>query len=284
MTDIIKTIILGILEGLTEFIPVSSTGHLIILNEIINFQGEFAKTFDIFIQLGAILSVIIIYKNNFIEYIKLKPNFKIFPNIFHIIVTTIPALAFGYLLHPYIKKYLFSSFTVAIGLIIGSFIMLFADYYNKSIEKDKKMTYGKAFIIGLFQCLAMWPGVSRSGATISGAVLTGTSYKNASTYSFICAVPIMIVAISYDLFKTNITFTTDKIIILATGFIVSFIVGYFSILFFLKLINKIKLMPFAIYRIILAVIILSSPLATKKSTQEKVASENNTNIKNIEKY
>lgn len=269
MSDFIKTIILGIIEGLTEFIPVSSTGHLILTGEILKFGGEFSKTFSIAIQLGAIIAVVFVYKNNFKEYFKLKPNFKIFPNIIQIIITTIPALIFGYLLHGIIKTYLFSPVTVAVGLIIGSFLMIFADYYKKKNLKEKEITYFKSFIIGLFQCLALWPGMSRSGSTISGALLTGTNHKKASSYSFICAVPIMVCATAYEMIKTKASFNTHSIVLLVIGFVISFFIAWISIIFFIKLISKIRLVPFAIYRIVLAIIILSSPLATKVAYQNK---------------
>jgi len=258
MLDIYKSIILGIVEGLTEFIPVSSTGHLIIIGDFLNFHGEFSKTFNISIQLGAILSVIIIFRNNFKEYLKLKPNLEVLPNIFQIIIISIPAFITGYLLHNFIKTKLFSPFTVAIGLILGSFLMLYADIYRNKHKKIHKLTLKKSFILGLFQCLALWPGVSRSGSTISGAILLGLDYKKASAVSFICAVPIMIGATAYELIRTKILFSQEEILLLIVGFSISFFVGWLSILFFLKLISKIKLKPFAFYRIILAILILYS--------------------------
>ncbi|MCX6112091.1 MAG: undecaprenyl-diphosphate phosphatase [Proteobacteria bacterium] len=256
MDDIIKAILLGIVQGLTEFIPVSSTGHLILAGNILEFSGEFAKTFDIAIQLGSILAVIIIYKDNFREYIKPKPNLKIFPNIIHIIITTIPVLIIGVLLHNAIKQYLFTPFTVAIGLMLGSVLMLFADYYYRRTKNNLDIGYKKSFVVGLFQCLALWPGMSRSGATISGGIFSGMDHKKAAGYSFICAVPAMFAATGYELLKTSHAFTLHEFFLLAIGFVVSFAVGWASILFLIRLVSKIKLMPFAIYRIILAFIIL----------------------------
>jgi undecaprenyl-diphosphatase len=280
MSDFIKTIILGLIEGLTEFIPVSSTGHLILTGEILKFGGEFSKTFNIAIQLGAIIAVIFVYKNNFKEYFKIKPNLKIFPNIIQIIITTIPALIFGYLFHGFIKTYLFSPVTVAVGLIIGAFLMIFADYYQKKNSKEEKITYFKSFIIGLFQCLALWPGMSRSGSTISGALITGTNHKKASSYSFICAVPIMFCATAYEMIKTKVIFNTHSITLLSIGFVISFFVAWISIIFFIKLISKIRLIPFAIYRIVLAIIILSSPMATKVAYQNKEEKKSHEIVKN----
>ncbi len=186
MSDIIKALILGI-NKVCEFLPVSSTGHLIIFGDILEFSGEFAKTFNIAIQLGSILAVIIIYKNNFKEYIKPKPNLKIFPNIIHIILTTIPVLVVGAVFYKFIKQYLFGTTTVAIGLMLGSVIMLFADYYQRVKKTDKIISYKKAILVGIFQCLSLWPGMSRSGVTISGGLFTGMAHSRASSYSFRCA-------------------------------------------------------------------------------------------------
>ncbi|MFH1224073.1 MAG: undecaprenyl-diphosphate phosphatase [Pseudomonadota bacterium] len=265
MSDIIKVIILGIVQGLTEFIPVSSTGHLVITGEMLQFSGEFSKTFDIAIQLGSIMAVVIIYKDNFREYIRLKPNIKIFPNIFHIAVTLLPVLIIGYVFRDFIRHYLFSPVTVAFGLIVGSIIMIFADYYQRSLKLDDNIGYKRSFLVGLFQCFSLWPGISRSGITISGGIFSGMGHKKASMYSFICAVPVMLIATGYELFKTNAQLNSHEVMLIAIGFVVSFLVGWASILFLLKLISKIKLTPFAIYRIILAIIILSSYMGSKSA-------------------
>ena len=256
MSDIVKAILLGIVQGLTEFIPVSSTGHLILAGNLLEFSGEFAKTFDIAIQLGSILAVIIIFKDNFREYIKPKPNLKVFPNIIHIIMTTVPVLIVGLLFHDLIKQYLFTPFTVAIGLMLGSVLMLFADYYYRRTKNNMDIGYKKAVAVGLFQCLALWPGMSRSGSTISGGIFSGMDHKKAASYSFICAVPAMFAATGYELLKTRHVFTSHEVFILAIGFLVSFVIGWAAIVFLLRLVSKIKLIPFAIYRIILAFIIL----------------------------
>jgi undecaprenyl-diphosphatase len=257
MNDFIRAILLGIVQGVTEFLPISSTGHLIIVGDILEFTGEFSKTFDIAIQLGSILAVIMIYKDNFREYIKLKPNLNIFPNIIHITITTIPVLIIGVLCHTAIKAYLFTPFTVAIGLLVGSVIMLFADYYHRRTKNNVDIGYKNALVVGLFQCLSLWPGMSRSGVTISGGIFNGMDHKKAASYSFICAVPAMFAATGYELLKTSNDLTSHEFFVLATGFVISFFVGWVSIMFMLRLVSKIKLMPFAIYRIILAFIILS---------------------------
>lgn len=257
MSDILKAVILGVVQGLTEFIPVSSTGHLIIAGHALEFSGEFSKTFDIAIQLGSILAVVIIYSGNFKEYIKLRPNLKVFPNIIHIIITMMPAVIVGVLMHKTIKQYLFSPTTVALSLIAGSILMIFADYYQHRHKTDNNVGYKGSLMIGLFQCLSLWPGMSRSGATISGGIFSGMGYKKASMYSFICAVPIMIAACTYELIKTKASLTGNELLVLGVGFTISFLVGWASILFLLKLIPRTKLWPFSVYRIILAIVILS---------------------------
>ncbi|MBN1113802.1 MAG: undecaprenyl-diphosphate phosphatase [Oligoflexia bacterium] len=264
MYDILKAALLGILEGFTEFIPVSSTGHLIVAGQLLEFSGEFAKTFDIAIQMGAIFAVIIVYRDKFREYVKFKPNLAVFPNIIHVILTTIPALIAGYFLHGVIKRYLFSSFTVAIGLIMGSFVMLMADYIGRRRKNNTgPFTYKSSLLIGFFQCLSLWPGMSRSGATISGGIFGGLDHKKAASYSFICAVPVMLCATGYEFIKTSASFTPYNLFLVSVGFLMSFLLGWLSVVFFLKLIPRIKLLPFAVYRIVLALIILNSSLGAK---------------------
>ncbi len=265
MNDVVKAILLGIVQGLTEFIPVSSTGHLIIAGELLEFSGAFAKTFDIAIQLGSIMAVVIIYKDNFREYLRLKPNLNIFPNIFHIITTLIPVIIVGYLAHDMVREYLFSPFTVAIGLITGSILMIGADYYHKRTKKNEKIGYKRAFWVGSIQCLSLWPGMSRSGATISGGILAGMDHKDSAAYSFICAVPVMIMATTLELYKNGTSINSREFMLLSIGFVISFVVGWASIVFLLKLLSKIKLFPFAIYRIILAILILASSIGGKSA-------------------
>ncbi len=256
MLDIYKTLILGIVQGLTEFLPISSTGHLIISGNILDFGGEFAKTFDIAIQLGSIMAVAIIYRPKFREYVKIRPNLEVFPNVIHIIITMMPAIIVGALFHGVIKEYLFNPKSVAISLIVGSIIMLIADRYQYKKKTDVDVTYRGSLIIGLFQCLSLWPGMSRSGITISGGIFSGMGYRKASMYSFICAVPIMVAACGYELLKTKAILSSHEITMLIIGFVVSFLVGWVAIISLLKLIPRTKLWPFSIYRIVLATIIL----------------------------
>ncbi len=258
LIEIFKVIVLGIVEGVTEFLPVSSTGHLILVEHLLNLNSANQETFAIAIQLGAILAVLVLYRKYFINiFLKTKWFSK---EMNKILIAIMPAVFMGFLLHSFIKEYLFSPFTVAIGLIFGSFVMIVGDRISKikkqQLEKIEDINYKKAFFIGCFQCLALWPGVSRSGATITGGLCTGLSYNTSAEFSFIVAVPIMFLATGFDLYKSANTLTSTDLFYILIGFIISFLVAIFSIVIFLKILNKLKLLPFAIYRIFLAIVVL----------------------------
>lgn len=266
---ILKAIILGLVEGLTEFAPVSSTGHLIIVDEMWLHSKEFlskptANTFKVVVQLGSVLAAAIIFKDRFIEMLGLKrKDKKTAPSesrlkLTHVIVGLIPAGVLGVLFEDYIDENLFSTETVLIGLVIGAVFMIFADIFGgkkPKINTVDQITYKQALSIGLIQCFSLWPGFSRSGATISGGVMVGLSHRAASDFTFIMAVPIMAGASFISLLKNWQYFTPDALPFFIAGFISAFLFALIFIRFFLKLINKIKLIPFAIYRIILAIVI-----------------------------
>lgn len=261
MEQYLVSVILGIVEGLTEFIPVSSTGHLILSGKLLNFTGERAATFEVFIQLGAILAVVILYRERFRRFLTLEnivSGLKMKQhelNWMHIAVAILPAMVLGYLAHGIVKKYLFSAETVLIGLIIGGVLMIVAERMPiTTLATDlDKINFRQCLAIGLAQCLSLWPGFSRSGATISGGLLAGLNHKTAAEFSFIIAVPVMIAATGYDLIKSWSFFTTDFIVMLLIGFTVSFVVAVLAIVGFLRLLQRIKLTPFAFYRFVLAV-------------------------------
>lgn len=271
--EILKAIILGIVEGLTEFAPVSSTGHMIIVDDLWlqseEFLGKYpANTFKVMIQLGSILASVIVFRDRFIDILGLnrffhkervqEPGQGHF-TLLHVIVGLIPAGILGVLFEDYIDEYLFSTETVAIGLILGAILMIYADFQSKkhppTVHSLDGLTYKHAMIVGLIQCFSLWPGFSRSGATISGGVLTGLNHRVASDFTFIMAVPIMAGASFLSLVKNLEYFSMDALPFFIAGFISAFIFAMISIRFFLKLINKIKLVPFAIYRIIVALLI-----------------------------
>ncbi|MBT2734939.1 undecaprenyl-diphosphate phosphatase [Bacillus sp. ISL-7] len=266
---IIKAIILGLVEGLTEFAPVSSTGHMIIVDDMWLQSEKFltqhgANTFKIVIQLGSILAVVVTFKDRFIDLLGLgRINKKVVNEqgrlkLTQVIVGLIPAGVLGVLFNDYIDDHLFSTATVLIGLVIGAILMILADFIGPKHPKTQtvdQISYGQALAVGLFQCLSLWPGFSRSGSTISGGVLLGMSHRAAADFTFIMAVPIMAGASLLSLLKNWEYMTIDALPFFIAGFISAFIFALFSIRFFLKLINKIKLLPFAIYRIVLALIL-----------------------------
>jgi len=279
--DLVKAFILGLVEGLTEFAPVSSTGHMIIVDDMWLQSEQFltkyvANTFKIVIQLGSILAVVILFRNRFIDLLGLGRLRKgqagagdgvdgspAAPSqgrlkLTQVIVGMIPAGVFGLLFKDQIDDYLFSTNTVLIGLVTGALLMIAADRFRPKkprIETVDQITYKQALAVGLVQCLSLWPGFSRSGSTISGGVLLGMSHRAAADFTFIMAVPIMAGASGLSLIKNWEYFTLDTLPFFIIGFISAFIFALLSIRFFLKLINRIKLVPFAIYRIILAVIV-----------------------------
>ena len=261
MEQYLVPVILGIVEGLTEFIPVSSTGHLILSGELLNFTGERAATFEVFIQLGAILAVVMLYRERFRHFLTFEnivSGFKMKQrelNWMHIAVAILPAMVLGYLVHDIIKKYLFSVQTVLIGLVIGGIVMIVAERMpSRTFATDlDKINFRQCLLIGLAQCLSLWPGFSRSGATISGGLLAGLNHKTAAEFSFIIAVPVMIAATGYDLLKSWSLITPDFIVTLLIGFVVSFVIAVLAIVGFLKLLERVKLTPFAVYRFVLSV-------------------------------
>lgn len=263
--ELFVAFILGLVEGLTEFAPVSSTGHMIIVDDLLLhskdiFTEPVANTFKVVIQLGSILAVVIVFKDRFINLLGLQKGVSIADSrgrlsLSKVIVGLIPAGVIGVLFEDYIDEHLFSVETVIVGLVIGAILMIIADRLHPRVVKIDdvdQISYKQALGIGLFQCLGLWPGFSRSGSTISGGVLLGLNHRAASDFTFIMAVPIMLGASAISLMKNWQYFTVDALPFFTVGFISAFVFALLFIRFFLKLINKIKLVPFAIYRIILA--------------------------------
>lgn len=267
--EIFVGFVLGLVEGLTEFAPVSSTGHMIIVDDTWlhskeMFSPEVANTFKVVIQLGSIMAAVIVFKDRFLSLLGLKklspdgngPGHKL--RLAQVIVGLLPAAVLGLLFNDYIDEYLFSINTVLIGLVAGALLMIAADWFRPGRPKAAtvdQISYKQALIIGLFQCIALWPGFSRSGSTISGGVLLGLSHRAASDFTFIMAVPVMAGASFLSLLKNWHYITADALPFFIVGFISAFLFALLAIRFFLKLINKIKLVPFALYRIALAAII-----------------------------
>ncbi|MCX7821365.1 MAG: undecaprenyl-diphosphate phosphatase [Brevinematales bacterium] len=257
--DFLKAIVLGIVEGITEFLPISSTGHLIILNEFISFGNSFEKTFDIVIQLGAILSVVFYFWDKIYPF--KKDRLKQTENLvlwLKIGVAVIPAIIIGALAGSKIQEYLFNPLVVAIMLIIGGVVIYFLDKNDKKFKYNSlgEISFKVAFFIGLFQCLSFVPGTSRAAATIIGAMILGLSREAAVEFSFFLAIPTMIMASSYSLLKIGFNISPKEWGILITGFIVSFFVAYGVIAFFINYVRSKNFIPFAIYRIFLGIIVL----------------------------
>lgn len=264
--DFITSIILGIVEGLTEFIPVSSTGHMILTTKVLGYdeQTPMMKTFEIVIQLGAILAIALVYWTrilNLLGWSRSEPLNKKATrkklNLIHIVLGIAPALLVAFFARDFIKG-LFHVQTVLFALVAGGIFMIYAEWFNKhkvqvTAHELDDMTYKQALQIGIYQIISvLWPGFSRSGSTISGGMLSGVSYKASADFSFIIAIPIMCAASGYELLDSYRLFTSETIGVFLAGFIVSFVVAYFVVLVFRKLIQKIRLTHFAIYRFILA--------------------------------
>ena len=250
-------ILLGIIEGITEFIPVSSTGHLIIFGDYLTLSSGINDTFSIAIQLGAILAVVVLEWKLFKPF--LRPHYWTSHNSIVIIIAIIPALLMGFLFYDIIKTYLFNRYTVAFSLITGSIIMIIVErFQNRSVTTTTidQISYKQAFKIGLWQCIALSPGMSRSGATIIGGLVSQLDHYTAARFSFIIAVPVMIAAVSYDLLQTSGQLSPNDYQLIGIGFGVAFCVSYGAMMSFIRLLNRWQLLPFAVYRILLALVVL----------------------------
>lgn len=267
MNDYIIAVILGIVEGVTEYLPVSSTGHMILVGDWLGFTGVRAGVFEVFIQLGAILSVLLIYKDKFLYMLQQYRCWHLLSpvnwrrrdtglTLAHVAAGIVPVMIIGFFAHHAIKTYLFSAGTVIIGLIIGGLFMLAAEKSRVRTVCDdvNELTVIQSFFVGAFQILALWPGFSRSGSTIAGGLFLGLSRKAAADFSFIIAVPVMMIACFYDLLKSLADLNGNDMIMILIGFIVAFVVAYISVLWFLKFLNKSTLASFAYYRFVVALV------------------------------
>ncbi|QTF07256.1 undecaprenyl-diphosphate phosphatase [Brenneria izadpanahii] len=259
--SLLVAFILGVVEGLTEFLPVSSTGHMIIVGHWLGFADDKAKTFEVIIQLGSILAVVVMFWRRLFGLIGIHfgqvPHEGHTPGrlkLSHILLAMIPAVVLGLIFHDVIKS-LFEPRNVMYALVVGGLLLLAAEWlkprHPRAVGLDD-ITHRQAFMIGCFQCLALWPGFSRSGATISGGMLVGVSRYAASEFSFILAVPMMLGATVLDLYKSWHFLSLADVPMFAVGFITAFIVALIAIKTFLQIIKRISFVPFAIYRFIVA--------------------------------
>lgn len=254
----LQAIIIAIIEGLTEFLPVSSTGHMILASSLMRIQDEeFAKTFEIVIQLGAIMAVVLLYFKRFISgmniYIKLAVAF-------------LPTGVIGILAYKYIKEFLFNPITVSFSLIVGGVVLILLDKWSAKKESiytsTEDIKFGDAIKIGLFQCLSMVPGVSRAAATIFGGIFAGFNRQQAAEFSFLLAVPTMFAASGLDLFQSYENIHKDDISILLVGALVAFVVAIAAIKGFISFLTRYGFKHFGYYRIVLGVLFLSYALYT----------------------
>ncbi|MEO9209497.1 MAG: undecaprenyl-diphosphate phosphatase [Ginsengibacter sp.] len=252
---IIDSVIIAIVEGLTEFIPISSTGHMIIAGKLLGVpEDEFTKLFEIAIQLGAILAVVVLYWKKFFDFSNRQFYLKL-------IVGVIPAIILGFLFSKKIDALLESTTTVAVALLLGGIVLLFIDsvFKNPRIESEKGVSFKNSFIIGIWQCLAMVPGVSRSAASIIGGMQQKMTRSAAAEFSFFLAVPTMLAATGYKLlkfFQEKNGFTGEEIKLLAIGNIIAFIVALLAIKFFIEFLKKHGFRVWGIYRIALGTLLL----------------------------
>ncbi|GAB2773410.1 undecaprenyl-diphosphate phosphatase [Rhabdobacter roseus] len=243
-----QAIILAIVEGITEFLPVSSTGHMIIASSFMGISHlEFTKMFTVNIQFGAILSVLVLYRRRFLQTRDFY--YKLF-------VAFLPAAVIGFLLNDLIDALLENVVVVAISLLVGGIILVFIDKIAQEYPKDRDVSYPEALKIGFYQCIAMIPGVSRSAATIIGGMFQGLSRKQAAEFSFFLAVPTMAAAAGYKFLKTYQTIQAGDIQVLLIGNLVAFIVAMLAIRFFINFLTRYGFKLFGYYRIILGLILL----------------------------
>jgi undecaprenyl-diphosphatase len=250
-----EAIIVAIVEGLTEFLPVSSTGHMIIAERLLGIEEtDFVKLFTVAIQLGAILAVVVLYWKKFFDFKKWQFYLKL-------IIGIIPAMVLGLLFSKKIDELLESATTVAIALLLGGIVLLFIDkmFTQNTLNTEEDVKPKNAFLIGLWQCIAMIPGVSRSAASIIGGMQQGLTRSMAAEFSFFLAVPTMLAATGYKLlkhFKDNGSFTTEEYTALAIGNVVAFIVAVIAIKFFIGMVKKYGFKIWGYYRIVLGILLL----------------------------
>jgi len=247
--DFLQAIIFGIVQGISEFLPISSTGHLILTGRLLGLaQSEFLKSFEIAIQLGSILSVIALYW---------RPLFTDRETIKRLAIAFVPTGILGLIFYKIVKLFLLASNTVVLwSLFLGGVLLIIFEYWHKEKEEDSdsiaKISYGKSFLIGVAQSVAMIPGVSRSAATILGGLALGVKRKAIVEFSFLLAVPTMVAATALDFYKNWQQFSLNQFQFLAIGFIVAFVVALASIKFLLNFIKKRSFIAFGVYRIVLA--------------------------------
>ena len=259
LMDYLNAAFLGVVEGLTEFIPVSSTGHLILFVNLLGFDGPPGHVFEVVIQFGAILAIVWIYRQKFLQLLTSLRARSTQWFIRNILLAFLPAMLIGALVHDTLKALFFNPVSVAIALVLGGVAMLAIERFKPTprITNTESMGWLTALKVGLFQCVAMIPGVSRSGATIMGALMLGVERKAAAEFSFFLAVPTMFAASLYDAYKSRHELTADGIDLIAIGFVVSFFVALVVVRWLIRFVQTNGFASFAYYRMVLGSIILA---------------------------
>lgn len=273
-------LILGIIEGLTEFLPVSSTGHLIIAGHLLGFTDDTAETFEVFIQLGAILAVVVLYWRRFAGLVPRwscgdleqggdgatqgsvteKSAITGWSGVLRLAAACAPVFVIGLVARDAIKSYLFAPTPVAWALIVGGVVMILVDRDHRAVRGERvgldKISLKQAVGVGCIQCFALWPGISRSGATIIGGLACGLERRAAAEFSFLVAVPVMAVATLFDLIKSLPHLSDEVVVPFLVGFVVSFLVAIAAIRAFVAFLGSFSMLPFGVYRVVLGVVLL----------------------------
>lgn len=258
IASLLSAAFLGIVEGLTEFLPVSSTGHLILFVDILGFKGPAGHMFEVVIQLGAILAIVVLYWRKLIGVL-LHPSEKASQHfVRNLLLAFMPAVVIGFFAHDFIKSVLFNPTVVAMALIGGGIAILAIERFKPApiYTSTEAMGWKTALTIGLIQCISMIPGMSRSGSTIMGAMLCRVERKAAAEFSFFLAIPTMLAASSYDLYKGGAVLDTNALATIAVGFIVSFLVALVVVRWLVGFVQHHGFQPFAWYRIVVGTVIL----------------------------
>lgn len=250
--NLLQSVIIALIEGLTEFLPVSSTGHMILASAAMRIDdNEFVKTFEIAIQIGAIMAIVLMYLPSFMQGIAIY---------YKLAVAFLPTAIVGFLAYDFIKEVLFDPYVVSFSLIAGGVVLILIDKHiarkPPRVPDTASLPLKSAFLIGLIQCLSMIPGVSRAAATIIGGVFNRLDKKQATEFSFLLAVPTMLAASGYDLLRTPVTFTRYEIVLLLIGLATAFISAWFAVRLFLRIVSRYGFVHFGYYRIMLGVIFL----------------------------
>ncbi len=268
MSDWLIAIILGLVEGLTEFLPVSSTGHLILFGDLLGFTGEAEEKFKVIIQLGAILSVIVLYWRRFAGLSSglardllrkdawLQPGLEGVRGLAKLALASLPALLVGFLFRHQIKDYLFSPTPVLVAFAVGAIAILIVDREPKegSDKSIETISLKQSLAIGCVQCFALWPGMSRSASTIVGGMLVGLSRGAAAEFSFLVAVPVLSAAAFHELLDAMQLFSAHEVAVLSVGFVVSFLSATLAVKAFIRVVSRWSLRPFAWYRLLVVLV------------------------------